>query len=683
MWSELSSQPLLKSADGEWEDRFRLLLEGVKDYDLILLDRDGFLIGRYGGPERTPYPAASSPVELHVIWFYPPEEVSLGKPLQELAAAAENGRIEREGWWRRDDGERYWAELVFTARMCPNAGLMGYSIVSRDITERTRSELALKSVVDYSSDALITIDEHGSIQSYAGSAQKIFGYAPAEVLGRNVHMLLPEPWRSEHDTYISNYLETGQAKVIGLGREVIGLRKDGVEVPLDLAITHFSLGGLRFFTGILRDISERKAVQNQLRIEVARAEKASSVKSEFLANMSHEIRTPLTAIMGYCEILRDESIREQAPPQTIQMVETIRQAGEHLLTIINDILDLSKIEAGRLSTEQVATSLPHILSEVDSLMRTRIQGKGVEFRILLESAIPDVILCDPTRLRQILLNLVGNAAKFTESGSICIRTRVDRSTGVDWLQMEVEDTGLGMTVEESTVLFKPFSQADASVTRQHGGTGLGLTISRRLARLLGGDVRLDFSIPGKGSRFVLELPLISTQGSTLVHDLVACSQVQREAVPAITAMLKGRILLAEDGEDNRRLISFQLKRAGAEVELAENGRIALEKLDLAMASGCPFDLLLTDMQMPEMDGYTLAKILRGRGTQIPIVALTAHAMAEDRQKCLDAGCDDYGSKPIKKDDLLATCRKWIEHRRSQLYDSPQQVNPSQSPLPTL
>lgn len=389
------------------------------------------------------------------------------------------------------------------------------------------------------------------------------------------------------------------------------------------------------------------------------ADSASHAKSEFLANMSHEIRTPLTAILGYCDLLYEDGDVDQAPVRRLQTIRTIRRAGEHLLTVINDILDLSKIEAGQLRTELIETSLPRILAEVVSLIRPRVSSKGVDLRIELLTPIPDRAISDPTRLRQILLNLVGNAVKFTEVGYIAVRVQELASETGSTLRVDVEDTGTGMTLEQSAPLFRPFTQADASVTRKHGGTGLGLTISRRLARMMGGDVRLEYSEPGKGSRFALEMPLVKATGCRQVRDLTAFSPDGLESGAQATVSLQGRILLADDGEDNRHLISFHLVKAGAEVDVAENGRIALEMIAAAYADGRPYDLLLTDMQMPEIDGYTLARLIRAQDIPIPIVALTAHAMAEDRQKCLDAGCDDYATKPINKVGLLTTCRKWL------------------------
>jgi CheY-like chemotaxis protein/anti-sigma regulatory factor (Ser/Thr protein kinase) len=296
---------------------------------------------------------------------------------------------------------------------------------------------------------------------------------------------------------------------------------------------------------------------------------------------------------------------------------------------------------------------------VADLVRPRAAAKNVELRARLDTPLPERVFSDPTRMRQILMNLAGNAAKFTESGSVTLAAREEPRGDEMRLVIDIEDTGPGLTPELASRLFVAFSQADASVTRKHGGTGLGLTICRRLAELMGGTVTLVRTAPGQGACFRVDLPLVPAPGAARIAslELSAPSAQPRAALPA--ARLRGRVLVAEDGRDNQRLIALHLSRAGAEVQVADNGRIALEQLETAQAAGQPFDLLLTDMQMPELDGYTLARTLRERGSTIAIVALTAHAMAEDRQRCLDAGCDDYATKPIDRNELLQACARWI------------------------
>ncbi len=423
-----------------------------------------------------------------------------------------------------------------------------------------------------------------------------------------------------------------------------------------------SAGKIVGLFGTAADVTVEIEREQALQVARNQADAANRAKSEFLANMSHEIRTPLTAILGFADMLREEGNLNFAPDQRQQTIDTITNAGQHLLTIINDVLDLSKIEAGKASTEQIETPLIEVLCEVERLLTPKTADKGVMLITKLSTPVPDRLLSDPTRLRQILMNLVGNAVKFTERGTITINASVTAAASNTSLVIDIEDTGPGITAEQSQTLFDAFSQADNTVRRKHGGTGLGLTISRRLANLMGGDVTLERTEIGQGSYFRLVLPLIPATDSFLVH------RMERQAVspvssPTTKIQVLGRILVAEDGLDNQRLISFLLKKAGATIDIADNGQVALELLDKAIESNITYDLLLTDIQMPVMDGYMLASTLRSRGIKMPIIALTAHALSDDRLKCLDAGCDDYLSKPIDKNSLLAVCAKWIAHRR--------------------
>ena len=416
-------------------------------------------------------------------------------------------------------------------------------------------------------------------------------------------------------------------------------------------------GRITGLIGTAVDVTESIEREEALRLAQAHAEAANRSKSEFLANMSHEIRTPLTAILGYTDLLRDDVRHSGANAEQLAALDTIRRAGEHLLSVINDILDISKIEAGRMAVEAVPTELPAVLLDVESLMRARAEQKGVSLECRLTAPIPVQINTDPTRLRQVLMNLVGNAVKFTDRGRVLLEAGVEESASGPLLVLSVDDTGPGMTQDQVAQLFQAFTQVDSSMTRRHGGTGLGLTISRRLAQLMGGEVELAQTAVGRGSRFEVRLPLRELEDSQRVTQITA-----RRLTPAaspVAVALRGHILLAEDGEDNQRLIAILLRAAGAEVTIVRNGREALEALDWAQAAGAPFDVLLTDMQMPEMDGYTLARTLRRAGNRIPVIALTAHAMAEDRQRCLDAGCDDYASKPIDRAALLATLARWL------------------------
>ncbi len=387
------------------------------------------------------------------------------------------------------------------------------------------------------------------------------------------------------------------------------------------------------------------------------AESANQSKSAFLANMSHEIRTPMTAILGYADLLQGN---EQSESERHEHVQTIRRNGEHLLSVINDILDLSKIEAGKMTVERARCSLCQIVAEVAATMRGRAVGKGVRLDVEYVFPVPEFIESDALRVRQVLINLVGNAMKFTEQGGVrvCVRSE-GLAQGNPLIAVEIHDTGIGMTPEQVAGLFRPFTQADGSTTRKYGGMGLGLTISKRLARLLGGDIAVS-SKAGEGSVFTVTFATGSLEGVRMIADAREAVIPSAMKTPGTLLLrLEGRILLAEDGPDNQRLIAFILRRTGAEVHVAEHGRLALEAFEAAQREGRPFDLILMDMQMPEMDGYEATRELRRRGVCTPIVALTAHAMSGDREKCIAAGCDDFATKPIERAALLGVCQRWL------------------------
>jgi PAS domain S-box-containing protein len=405
-----------------------------------------------------------------------------------------------------------------------------------------------------------------------------------------------------------------------------------------------------------RDISDRKRFEDELIAAKELADSANRAKSEFLANMSHEIRTPMTAILGFTDLLIDDRNFQDEPERRIHAIQTIQRNGSHLLGIINDILDLSKIESGKMMIELVRVSPIDAIESVLSLMRVRSIAKGIQLDTVFETKMPETILTDPTRLRQILLNLVGNAVKFTELGSVKLIVRYVLGEKAQ-LEFDVVDTGLGMSADQQQRLFRPFSQADTSTTRTFGGTGLGLTISKRLAEMLGGDVTIVESSPGVGTRFRAVIDVGSTEGVAMVDEaptsLTQFPTVARTNKDTRLQDLTGcKILVAEDGPDNQRLISFVLKKVGALVHIVENGQLALDAAMQAVEQGSPYNVILMDMQMPVLDGYGATGLLRSKGYTGTIIALTAHAMESDREKCLQAGCDNYSAKPIDKAKLI-------------------------------
>ncbi len=384
-------------------------------------------------------------------------------------------------------------------------------------------------------------------------------------------------------------------------------------------------------------------------------EAANRAKSEFLANMSHEIRTPLNAILGFTELLRrgadngDEAERRD-------YVDTIHSSGEHLLELINDILDLSKIEAGRLQVECIRCAPHEIVATVISLLRVRAQEKELDLHCEWPDKVPATIQSDPSRLRQLLMNLVGNAIKFTESGSVRVVIRTAGTPEKPQICFDVIDTGVGIAPDKMEIIFEAFSQADSSITREFGGTGLGLAISRRIATALGGGLTAR-SVPGQGSTFTATVDVGSLEGVPMLDhppaDGVAADRPGSNETSILLA--PARILLVEDGSTNRKLISLVLGKAGVDVATAENGEIGVR-----MALADSFDLILMDMQMPVMDGYSATRKLRESGCKLPIVALTAHAMAGDEEKCRRAGCTAYLSKPINADRLLRAIARLLK-----------------------
>ena len=429
-----------------------------------------------------------------------------------------------------------------------------------------------------------------------------------------------------------------------------------------------------FATAIVRHRAEEavrtyteKLGQSNVRLKQARAkaEEVARAKSEFLANMSHEIRTPMTAILGFAENLVAPDISDE---DRIEAADTIYRNGNHLLQLINDILDFSKVETGRIKLEKIPCPLIRVVSDVVLLMGKRAEEKNIFVKSKFLSSMPEVCESDPTRLRQILLNLVGNAIKFTEHGGVTIVSKMDKSSGGgDLYVAEVTDTGIGMEEKQLSQVFQPFTQADDSVSRRFGGTGLGLAISLRIAQAMGGDLTVE-STPGFSTTFRLTVPVLVREGTKWVDDPTHYKFVSSgegsEKIVSDGGIQGYRILLAEDGKDNQRIISLLLRKMGATVTIAENGSEAIRMIEQAEMENQPFELVLMDMHMPVLDGYAATRRLRQAGFRLPIIALTASVMPEDRNKCLSAGCDDYATKPIQREKFFETLNKYlhkIEH----------------------
>ena len=424
--------------------------------------------------------------------------------------------------------------------------------------------------------------------------------------------------------------------------------------------TYYMIALLFLFSGVmlfLLNRIEKKAktkTESAIQDKVA-AEYANKAKSNFLANMSHEIRTPLTAIIGYGETLlrSDQSMKER-----VDAVNTIIGSGEHLLNLINDILDVSKIEAEKLVLEQIKTSPYKLINEVESIISGQAKRKGVDFSVEYDFPLPKFVYSDYVRIKQILLNLCSNAIKFTEKGYIRIAMRYEPD--LDRLYFVVQDSGVGMSAKVQQKVFESFTQADSSTTRKYGGTGLGLTLSKQLAKLLGGDIDVDSKL-GIGSTFAFYLPTNLREPNNLIYSEVDIPESAQDSNQFVCIeMLDGRVLVAEDNENNQKLIQFNLEKMGLDVVAVDNGKQAI---DAVFSDN--FDLVLMDMQMPVMGGLEAVVELRYNNCQLPIVALTANALQEDKDNCLRAGCNDFVTKPIHYEQLYQVAKQYLTVQKNE------------------
>lgn len=642
----------------------------------------------------------------------------------------------------------------------------------RDVKESdTRKSAILESALD----CIITINHDGRILEFNPAAERMFGYTREESIGQLMgNLIVPPTYRDAHHQGIKHYLNTGEHNVLGKRIEITAMRKDGTEFPVELAITPIFLAdSMPMFTGYLRDITERKVAEEQLRQAKEEAESASHAKSQFLAVMSHEIRTPLNAIIG----LSDLAVETESDSERQEFVGVIQENSENLLSLINDILDFSKIEAEQIDIENVEFDLVELAEGILEMFAFKAFAKGLELICKIDSDLPEKLIGDPNRLRQIIINLVSNAVKFTEKGNVFVSITILKSTknSVD-LSFSVKDSGIGIPTEKLETIFEKFNQADISTTRKYGGTGLGLSISKSLVNLMNGEIEVVSEI-GKGSEFKFELrfpiakaktklkcldelaaknilivednplereslseifkeftgkvlfasdaaqaislqrdnsfdlliidhtlPIIDGKnlaqlvkinslnevkiilltGSTLqsnetsiidkyihkptkrkvlcqtVLDLFGLSETQNSLHSPDNfkqdSTVQARILLAEDSKANQDLAVRILQKAGFEIEIASNGLEAVSKFEEKQ-----FDLILMDIEMPEMDGFQATTEIRKRETsrKIPIIALTAHAIQGYHEKCLAFGMDDYLTKPLRRAQLISTIKKLL------------------------
>ncbi|MCC9599206.1 response regulator [Stieleria sp. JC731] len=528
-------------------------------------------------------------------------------------------------------------------------------------TELERQKRELELIYQAAPVGMCLVDTDRCFLRVNEALAEIDGLSIDDHIGRHIDEVVPT-LTSQLDPIYQQVFETGQEMV---GIEIVGKTSVSPErrtwlasfYPLWLASdgdVEQTDGSVTAVSAIIQDITERKAQERRLKKSEKAAQAASRSKSEFLANMSHEIRTPMSAILGYADVL----LGHLADPDNRNCVLIMKRNGEYLLELINDILDLSRIEAGKLDIDPQDCMLPELVADIQSLMQVRAEEKGVEFDIRFDGKVPRVISADPKRLRQVLINLIGNAIKFTEEGRVVLKVKFLRDE-LPRVEFAVEDTGIGMTEEQIERLFKPFSQGDSSVRRKFGGSGLGLAISHRLVDMMQGEMDLQSDF-GEGSTFYVRLPLEPDGQLELIRPSLVVRQAPEEPVSRKMPRLSAKVLVVDDRRDIRHISQHFLEKAGANVVTAEDGGEAIRVVSDMLGQGDMFDLIVMDMQMPNVDGLEATARLRSMGVDWPIIALTADAMKGDRQRCLNAGCDDYLSKPIDHAKLVAMAVRYTQ-----------------------
>ena len=540
----------------------------------------------------------------------------------------------------RADGVPFWNDLQITPIRNAEGELTHFVGLQNDVTERVENqheianqEARLRGVLDSTHDAIIVTDTFGIIESFNLGAEKMFGHRADDVIGQNVSILVPQPHQAQHDEYLHRYRETGESHIVGKEREFEARHADGHAFPIALRVSEMLDGDHRHFIGVIHDITERK--QKELALQRAKevAEEAAAAKSQFLANMSHEIRTPMHGVLGALEMMRDTPLNRVQK----RYLETANSSADVLLTVIDEILDFSRLEAGKLRIEKLEFESRKAVEDVIAMLGQSAFDKGLELVSYISPEVPDLLRGDPIRLRQILINLVGNAVKFTERGEIVVNVSVDLGgEDVTSVLFEVRDTGIGVAEDKREHLFEAFSQADGSTSRRFGGTGLGLSISRRLVELMNGEIGV-VSREGTGSTFWFRLPFEAvTRRDTAAHDQDFTGR---------------RMLIVDDNATNRIIMHRYLASWGSSPGSASDGFEALAKMQDSAASDQPYDLAILDYRMPGMSGLELARRVREdeklRRTRLIMVSSENYSEQVDGEVLVDI----WLNKPLRQSDL--------------------------------
>jgi PAS domain S-box-containing protein len=519
--------------------------------------------------------------------------------------------------------------------------VVGCVLVFRDITERRQGErqraddeARIRSVVNHVLDGIIAIDESGTVEAFNPAAEKLFGYSAEEIIGKNVRVLMPEPFHGQHDAYLANYLRTGEAKIIGIGREVEGRRKDGTTFPMDLAVSEFRLSTRRFFTGIVRDITERKRAEKEMQDLVTRLQDADRRKDEFLATLAHELRNPLAPIHNAVQVLL---MKGPPDPDLKWGREVIDRQVRHMARLLDDLLDVSRISHDKLELRKERIELSAVIQMAVETSRPLIDSGGLDLTAALPVE-PVVLDADPVRLAQVFSNLLNNAAKFTETGGHILLTGVREGSDV---VVSVKDDGMGIAGEMLPRVFDVFSQANRVSKRSQGGLGVGLSLVRGLVELHGGSIVARSDGPGKGSEFVVRLPVVA-------HAFLQVAPPRDEKSQPVN-VAKRRLLIVDDVKDGADALAMLLRMMGHDVHTAYDGEEAIT----AAAKFRP-DVVLLDIGMPKLNGYDACHYIRQQpwGKEMFLIALSGWSQEADRRRAKDAGFNHHMVKPVGPDTLM-------------------------------
>jgi PAS domain S-box-containing protein len=539
---------------------------------------------------------------------------------------------------------------LLNARQLSSERQLAIHQLSQEISERKLverhlrlSESKLHSIFASVPEAIVVADACGVIVQCNAATASIFGYEADELMGQKIELLMDESIRPHHDGYLQDFLRTGQKRMLNQPRVVQGQRKSGALFPLRLTISEMRADNEHFFIGVMQDFTAIQNAQDLLVGAKEKAEQANRMRGDFLATMSHEIRTPMNGILGMTELALET---QHQPATQKEYLVLARDSANHLLHIINEILDFSKIEARALELELLEVSPTQLIRHTAKSLEQLAKAKGIALHVSTATDVPELVWMDPVRMRQVLTNLIGNAIKFTEQGSVTVQTEAlpgsDDQSAV--LRIRIIDTGIGFDTARTEALFSPFTQADGSVTRSYGGTGLGLAITRSLLQLMGGDISAQGQL-GLGACFVATIPV--KRVLDLPQPLACATGSEILASPGWVREQVLSVLLVEDHEINRKLAEIMLQRMGYRYATACDGQEALDLLAVER-----FDVVLMDVMMPEMDGITAMRLLREReaqtGQHTKVLMVTAHAMTGDKERFLAEGADGYVSKPMSQ-----------------------------------